>query len=639
MTTIARTLLRRGMFGCVSMNEWKEERSHKTRRVNLKAADFMLRSKEEAVAKHPRCLRILLLASAYNGLTQAVHRRLRSLGHHVSVEFAAQEQVVRDAIASFGPDLIVCPFLKEFVPADIFRAHKVLILHPGIIGDRGPSSIDWAILQGQREWGVVVVEGAEEYDAGAVWASRTFQVPADATKSRMYGDLVSSAALSAIEEAVGHFGTDFVPESVDFSGSWVRGRKLPLMKQADCAIDWEKDGTEAILRNVRARDGQPGLLQRFPAASASAYLYGAHREDGLVGQPFQMLATRNGAVCFGTTDGAVWITHARASKLTRDAARACVPHGDKLYKLPAAVVLGEQLGLPLPKELPVGLDCQVPGSTFQDVAYQKRGNVGFVLFQFYNGAMATEDCRRLQRCLQHAKAQADTQAIVIAGGAVLHGGAGYFSNGIHLNAIDVARDPAQEGWENINAIDDVVLEILDSPQHLTVACVCGNAGAGGAMLPLAADRVVAGERVVFNPHYATMGLYGSEYWTRSLPKRVGNAMADELTTRCLPLNAREAEELGMVDAAVPGPMSAALDRASSDARRMAASAEVLLGKKAQLRKQEEAEKPWHVYREEELREMRANFFDDSLGFAACRRAFVGKERADAAPTRIAGHRR
>jgi putative two-component system hydrogenase maturation factor HypX/HoxX len=32
------------------------------------------------------------------------------------------------------------------IPEDIYKNIKCLIVHPGIKGDRGPSSIDWAIL-------------------------------------------------------------------------------------------------------------------------------------------------------------------------------------------------------------------------------------------------------------------------------------------------------------------------------------------------------------------------------------------------------------------------------------------------------------------------------------------------------------
>ena len=54
----------------------------------------------------------------------------------------------------------------------------------------------------------------------------------------------------------------------------------------------------------------------------------------------------------------------------------------------------------------------------------------------------------------------------------------------------------------------------------------GNAGAGGCFLALAADQVWAHGGVVLNPHYKNMGnLYGSEYWTYLLPRRVGEAGA------------------------------------------------------------------------------------------------------------------
>jgi len=54
----------------------------------------------------------------------------------------------------------------------------------------------------------------------------------------------------------------------------------------------------------------------------------------------------------------------------------------------------------------------------------------------------------------------------------------FWSNGIHLNTIEHAKNPALESWININAINDVVREIIDTPSHVTVAAMQGNAGAG-----------------------------------------------------------------------------------------------------------------------------------------------------------------
>ena len=105
---------------------------------------------------------------------------------------------------------------------------------------------------------------------------------------------------------------------------------------------------------------------------------------------------------------------------------------------------------------------------------------------------------------------------------MLSGGRDFLSNGIHLNLIEAAADPAAESWRNINAMNDLVLAILTTTDRLTIAALYGSAGAGGVMLALAADRVFARDGIVLNPHYKGMGgLYGSEYWTYSLPKRVG----------------------------------------------------------------------------------------------------------------------
>ena len=128
------------------------------------------------------------------------------------------------------------------------------------------------------------------------------------------------------------------------------------------------------------------------------------------------------------------------------------------------------------------------------------------------------------------------------------GGRDFFCNGINLNTIEAADDPAEESWRNITAMDDFVLEVLNTMSQLTIAALRGNAGAGGALMALAADRVYARRGVVLNPHYKGMGgLYGSEYWTYTLPRRVGQDMALRLTQGCAPLGTHTAKAIGLID--------------------------------------------------------------------------------------------
>ncbi|WP_246149533.1 hypothetical protein [Nonomuraea turkmeniaca] len=66
-------------------------------------------------------MRILLLCSSFNGLTQRAWLELRRAGHDVSVELAVSEEVMAEAVELAKPDLVICPFLKERVPGRVWR--------------------------------------------------------------------------------------------------------------------------------------------------------------------------------------------------------------------------------------------------------------------------------------------------------------------------------------------------------------------------------------------------------------------------------------------------------------------------------------------------------------------------------------
>ncbi len=120
-------------------------------------------------------MRILLISSAFSGLTQRFYTELEDAGYIVSVELHQGDVAqLLEGVALFKPDLILCPFLTKYLPKEIYEHTKCLIVHPGIKGDRGPSSLDWAIQNGEPEWGVSLLEAAEEMDAGPIWSNKTF---------------------------------------------------------------------------------------------------------------------------------------------------------------------------------------------------------------------------------------------------------------------------------------------------------------------------------------------------------------------------------------------------------------------------------------------------------------------------------
>ena len=550
-------------------------------------------------------MRILFLTHSFNSLSQRLYCELSERGHELSVEFDIADAVAEEAVALFKPDLIVAPFLKRAIPEAIWSRHVCLVVHPGVVGDRGPSALDWTIQGGRRDWGVTVLQAEAEMDAGPVWASATFPMRA-ARKSSIYRNEVTEAAVRAMLSAVDRYaGGSFVPRRVP-------GQLHALVRQADRTIDWRRQTSSEVIARLNAADGFPGVADTL--FGAPCHLFDAWPEAELRGLPGEPIARRETAICRATADGALWIGHARRA-------------GG--IKLPATQAFPEALALP---EVQLAGWWKAPLPTWQDIAYEEAAGVGFLSFEFYNGAMSTRQCRRLTAAFQWA-ASRPTRVIV------LRGGVDFWSNGIHLNVIEAADSPADESWENINAIDDLAEAILRCPTQLTVAAVGGNAGAGGCFLARAADFVWVRDGVMLNPHYKNMGnLFGSEFWTYLLPPRVGEEGARAIMRNRLPMSAAEAVRLGFYDACLPAP-GFAVDVARRAAE-LAAAADwpSRLEEKVGGRAADEARRPLADYRAAELAEMRRNFYGFDPSYHVARYHFVVRSPHSWTPRHLARHR-
>ncbi|MFF3686947.1 hydrogenase maturation protein [Streptomyces sp. NPDC002187] len=558
-------------------------------------------------------MHILVVASAYNSLTQRVHAELRDRRHTVAVELALHDDSIRDAVHLHRPELVVAPMLKTAVPRDVWQSHTCLIVHPGPVGDRGPSSLDWAVHEGARSWGVTVLQAEDDMDAGAVWASVPCALPPVA-KSDLYRNEVSDAAVTAVLAAVDRFASgSYTPRPQD--GDTVRVR--PYFRQALRRISWDSDSTDSVVRTLGAADSQPGVLDEL--LGAEWFLHGGHAEDKLRGRPGDLLATRAGAICRATADGAVWIPELRPRR---------APGEPATFKLPATTALAGRL--PVLPDIPPPLHADGPRRTWSDIRYREEGQAGFLLFTFPGGAMSTTQCRRLLDAYRVACAR--PTSVLVLGGA-----RDFFSNGIHLNVIEAAADPAGESWANLNAMNDLVEAVLTTTDRLVIAAVAGNAAAGGVMLAAAADEVWCRAGAVLNPHYRLMGLYGSEYWTYSLPRRVGEAAAARLTEEALPMTAGEALRLGLVDRVVdrgPQEFAGEVTRLAARLASFPATGQRIAAKKSD-RERAESIRPLAAHREEELARMHRIIFDPTAPYHALRRSFVRKQPSGRAESAVA----
>jgi len=564
-------------------------------------------------------MRILLLATSFNALTQRIYVELAEHGHELSVELDVNDNSVTEAVRLFRPDLVIAPFLRRAIPEAVWRTVRCLIVHPGPVGDRGPAALDWAILEGHAAWGTTLIEANATFDTGDIWATRNFDLRA-AAKSSLYRDEVTEAAVACVIEAIGKIERGVstgrpLSEAAPGGGTW-----RPAIKIDERAIDWSCDPTGTVIRKLHAASGQPGISDII--LGLSGRLHDPWPEDILRGPPGAVIAWRDGAICRATIDGAVWIT-----AITPEPAP-----GTRRFKIPATLALAGRLdGI---AEQAIGLGTGEGPSTFREVSYREANGVGWLSFEFLNGAMSVDQCRRLLDAIRYA-AESPAKVIVLAGGRE------FWSNGMHLGVIEAAASPADASWANINAIDDVARAVLLTTDKLVIAALEGNAGAGGVFLALAADHVLMRDGIVLNPHYKNMGnLFGSEYWTYMLPRRVGPDRVEAVIGSRLPMGAAQAQRLGLADAVLPNARSSFRTAVREHAERLAADPafDRLLAEKRVRRAREETERPLEAYRLDELERMRLAFYGFDASYHVARWRFITREPIARTPLYLARHR-
>jgi enoyl-CoA hydratase/carnithine racemase len=147
---------------------------------------------------------------------------------------------------------------------------------------------------------------------------------------------------------------------------------------------------------------------------------------------------------------------------------------------------------------------------------------------------------------------------------VLTGAGPAFCSGGDISTMD--RMPPQRAIERIRLAQDVIRAIWGTPKPV-LAAVEGSAYGAGTALAAACDRVVAARDARFATTFTNIGVAGDMGIFVSLPARVGVARARQMLMLPTPISARQALDIGLIDAVVePGD---ALTCALADAERLA----------------------------------------------------------------------
>jgi 2-(1,2-epoxy-1,2-dihydrophenyl)acetyl-CoA isomerase len=155
--------------------------------------------------------------------------------------------------------------------------------------------------------------------------------------------------------------------------------------------------------------------------------------------------------------------------------------------------------------------------------------------------------------------EADEGARVV----ILTGAGGNFCAGGDVKTMRARRHTAAEGRARVEALNRMVLRLVDFPKP-TLAMVDGYTVGAGSNLALCCDLIVASERAKFGELFWKIGLVPDGGGTWLLSRVVGMARAKELIFTADIIDAAEAARIGLVNRVVPSAALEATTRALAE---------------------------------------------------------------------------
>jgi methionyl-tRNA formyltransferase len=179
----------------------------------------------------------------------------RALPVHQPTSWKTDEAL--ELMRSFEPDLCVMAYVTLLVPQRVLDTpgRGTIQYHPSLLPKhRGPSSINWPIIQGETRTGLTIFWPDEALDEGPILLQKEVEIGAHDTLGSLYFNHLFPMGVDAMMEAVDLVRAGKAPripqdDSQATYESWCR--------KADARIDWSKPVSE-VYNLIRGTDPQPG---------------------------------------------------------------------------------------------------------------------------------------------------------------------------------------------------------------------------------------------------------------------------------------------------------------------------------------------------------------------------------------------
>src|SRR5499433_1716106 len=216
---------------------------------------------------------------------------------------------LREEFARLKADLCVMAYVTLIVPEDVLNlpTHGTIQYHPSLLPrHRGPSSINWPIIQGETRTGLTIFWPDNGLDTGPILLQKDVEIRDTDTLGSLYFDRLYPLGVTALLEAVDLVRAGKAPKIVqDETQATYEG----WCKTENVQIDWHKPLQE-VWNLIRGADPQPGAWTTY--ADASVQVYDAKKYVGtMTGRPGEVTAVNEASFTVAAAGGQLEVLRVR----------------------------------------------------------------------------------------------------------------------------------------------------------------------------------------------------------------------------------------------------------------------------------------------------------------------------------------
>lgn len=206
-------------------------------------------------------------------------------------------------IKDFKPDLFVVSAYGKFIPSELLslaRYHGIN-LHPSLLPRyRGAAPIQWALINGDSQTGVTIIEVAEKMDAGVIYAQKSVDILPDDNAGTLFTKLAEEGGrlLADVVEQIAEGKADPQPQDVS------KVTFAPRLTKSDGRISWSDTATD-INNRIRGFYPWPGAFTTLstPKGARSLKIIKAQILSGEGEGAGEVLKADGGVLIVSTGDG------------------------------------------------------------------------------------------------------------------------------------------------------------------------------------------------------------------------------------------------------------------------------------------------------------------------------------------------